>query len=319
MTQALLQVSHLKKYFPINRGFFSKARGKVYAVDDVSFELKRGRTLGLVGESGSGKTTIGRSVLRLIEPTDGKIFFDGTDIMELSPAEMRDMRRNMQIVFQDPYGSLTPRMRVFHLLKDPLTVHGLYRGAERERVATMMQKVGLRPEHMDRYPHEFSGGQRQRVSIARALMVNPKFLIADEPVSGLDVSVRAQIINLLVKLQQEFQLSCLLISHDLSMVKYMSDTIAVMYLGKVLEMAPRDTLFTDHRHPYTEALLSAIPVPLVREKRKRMILQGDLPSPIRPPPGCKFHPRCPHQKKSCEDVEPILRSVGDAHWVACHR
>jgi oligopeptide transport system ATP-binding protein len=314
----LLTVSHLKKYFPIDGGLFSRSRRKVHAVDDVSFTLQSGETLGLVGESGSGKTTVGRSILRLIEPTAGDILFDGKNIVGLTGPELRELRRHMQIIFQDPYGSLTPRMRLINLLKEPLTVHGISPGKERERVAYIMEKVGLRPEHMDRYPHEFSGGQKQRISIARALVVNPKLLIADEPVSALDVSIRAQIVNLLVRLQQEFNLSYLLISHDLSVVKYMSDRIAVMYLGKIVEMAPRQVLYTHFKHPYTEALLSAIPLPLIGKKRERIILKGDVPSPIRPPQGCRFHPRCSYRMDQCENLEPVLKDAGDSHFVACH-
>jgi oligopeptide transport system ATP-binding protein len=316
--QALLTVSHLKKYFPIGGGIFSKVEGNVYAVDDVSFELKKGETLGLVGESGSGKTTTGRCILRLIEPTSGEILFEGRNITGLPYSEVRELRREMQIIFQDPYGSLTPRMRLFTLLKEPLRIHGINTGSERERVAYIMEKVGLRPEHMDRYPHEFSGGQRQRISIARALIINPKLLIADEPVSALDVSIRAQIINLLVRLQQEFNLSILLISHDLSMVKYMSNRIAVMYLGKIMEIAEHEGLYTNHQHPYTEALLSAIPVPVIRDKKERIILKGDVPSPIKPPPGCKFHPRCVYRMEQCERIEPELKDLGNGHFVACH-
>jgi oligopeptide transport system ATP-binding protein len=318
MAQALLTVSHLKKYFPILGGIFTREKRNVHAVDDICFELQKGETLALVGESGSGKTTTGRLILRLIVPSSGEIVFEGKNILSLSDSEMKKCRLDMQMIFQDPYGCLTPRLKVFSLLKEPLTIHGFCVGEERERVAYMMNKVGLRPEHMDRYPHEFSGGQRQRINIARALMVNPKFLIADEPVSALDVSIRAQIINLMVKLQQEFHLTYFLISHDLSLVNYMSDRIAVMYLGKIVELAPREELYRSYRHPYTEALLSAIPALGKRRRRERIVLKGDIPSPVHPPSGCRFHPRCSRCADLCTTMEPQLRDMGNGHFVACH-
>ncbi len=318
MAQALLTVSNLKKYFPILGRIFTRGKRSVHAVDDVSFELQKGETLALVGESGSGKTTTGRLILRLIVPNSGGIIFDGKNILTLSDSEMKKSRRDMQMIFQDPYGCLTPRLKVFSLLKEPLTIHGLAIGEERDRVAYMMNKVGLRPEHMDRYPHEFSGGQRQRINIARALMVNPKFLIADEPVSALDVSIRAQIINLMVKLQQDFDLTYLLISHDLSMVNYMSDRIAVMYLGKIVELAPRGDLYRHSQHPYTKALLSAIPTLGKRKKRERIVLKGDIPSPIHPPSGCRFHTRCRYALSKCYEEEPFFHQVEDGRWIACH-
>jgi oligopeptide/dipeptide ABC transporter ATP-binding protein len=291
----------------------------VLAVDGVSFAIRKQETLGLVGESGCGKTTTGRCILRLIEPTEGEIYFDGTDLVKLPPEEMGRLRRQMQIIFQDPYGCLTPRMRLGSLLMEPLEVHRIgSRFERRERVAWMLERVGLRPEYVHRYPHEFSGGQRQRISIARALMVNPKLIIADEPVSALDVSIRAQILNLLVELQQEFHLSYLLISHDLSVVRYMCDRVAVMYLGRIVEMGTRDEIFDNVRHPYTEALLSAIPVPVVKKRKERIVLNGDVPSPIRPPSGCKFHPRCKNRAEECEVVEPVLTDLGHGHLVACH-
>lgn len=315
----ILTVSHLKKYFSIKgEGLFSK-RKTVYAVDDVSLKIDRGETLGLVGESGSGKTTIGRCILRLIEPTAGEIFFEGQNVIGVPHAKMRDLRRKMQIIFQDPYGSLTPRLRLLDLLSEPLEIHGVGTKSERrELVASMMQKVGLKPEHIHRYPHEFSGGQRQRISIARAIIVNPQLIIADEPVSALDVSIRAQVLNLMAELQREFNLSYLLIAHDLSVVKYMSDRIAVMYLGRIVELAPRNDLYGNHQHPYTKALLSAIPMPSIREKGERIILKGDVPSPIKPPRGCRFHPRCVYRMEECERIEPELKNLGDGHWVACH-
>jgi oligopeptide transport system ATP-binding protein len=319
LNTSILKVAHLKKYFLIKgEGLFGR-RKDIYAVDGVSFTIDKQETLGLVGESGCGKTTVGRCLLQLIEPTSGEIFFEGMNIVGMSRDKMRDLRREMQIIFQDPYGCLTPRMRLSALLMEPLEVHSIGTRSERkDRVAYILERVGLRPEHMQRYPHEFSGGQRQRISIARALMVNPKLIIADEPVSALDVSIRAQILNLLVELQQEFYLAYLLISHDLSVVKYMCDRIAVMSLGKIVEMAHRDEIYENYQHPYTEALLSAIPVPAVRERRGRIVLKGDVPSPINPPLGCRFHPRCSYRVEQCDQIEPELKDLGDGHFVACH-
>jgi len=309
----IVQVICLKKYFPM------KAGKTVYAVDGVSFDLNKGETLGLVGESGSGKSTVARCMLQLLRPTGGDVLFEGQNLVGLSEARLKSFRRQMQIIFQDPYGSLTPRMKISSLLGEPLEVHGIESKEQRkERIATLLQKVGLKPEHMDRYPHEFSGGQRQRISIARALMLNPKVLIADEPVSALDVSVRAQILNLLVELQKEFDLSSLFVSHDLSVIKYMCERIMVMYLGRLVEMAPKQALFSNHQHPYTMALISAIPVPAVREKRQRVVLQGDMPSPSRPPSGCRFHTRCPSKIDGCDKEEPLLKNIGEGHYVACH-
>jgi oligopeptide/dipeptide ABC transporter ATP-binding protein len=315
----VMEVRHLKKYFFLKGKEFFRPPKTVYAVDDVSLFIHKGETLGLVGESGSGKTTVGRCLLRLIEPTAGEISFEGNNIADAPPEKMRVLRRWMQIVFQDPYGSLTSRMKILDLLTEPLAIHGIGTKSDRkDRVASIMSKVGLKPEHMQRFPHEFSGGQRQRISIARAIILEPKLVIADEPVSALDVSVRAQVLNLMANLQSELGLAYLLISHDLSVVKYMSDRIAVMYLGKIVEVAPRDELYFNHQHPYTEALLSAIPLPKVRARRERIILEGDVPSPLKPPPGCKFHPRCPRRMDRCGQVEPDFKELKPGHFVACH-
>ena len=317
--QPLLTVGLLKKYFPLDRGMFSRTKAVVRAVDGVSFELQKGETLGLVGESGSGKTTVGRCILRLIKPTSGDVLFDNMNVTRLPASELKRLRRQMQIIFQDPYGCLTPRMRIRTILKEPLEIHGIGTKADRtDRVVTILRRVGLRPEHMNRFPHEFSGGQRQRIAIARTLMVNPELIIADEPVSALDVSIQAQIINLLVALQRELGLSYLLISHDLSVVHYMCDRIAVMYLGKIVEMTSRSELYLNPLHPYTQALLSAIPEPNTGPKREKILLGGEVPSPINPPAGCSFHPRCNYKMETCTKVEPLLKGVGDSHWVSCH-
>jgi oligopeptide/dipeptide ABC transporter ATP-binding protein len=317
--EPLLRVDHLKKYFPLARGPLTAKHGQVHAVDDVSFTINPGETLGLVGESGCGKTTVGRCLLRLIEPTAGQIRFEGTEIAGLSRMAMKGVRRNMQIIFQDPFGSLPPRMRLRTILTEPQEVHGVGSPPERmEAAMAMLQKVGLSSEHMHRYPHEFSGGQRQRIAIARALMLHPKLVIADEPVSALDVSIRAQILNLMVRLQAEMGLSYLFISHDLSLVKYMSDRIGVMYLGRIVELAGREELYRRPLHPYTEALLSAILEPKIQPKRKGLYLGGEVPSPIAPPSGCHFHPRCPCRAPDCEEIRPELRDAGGGHWVACH-
>lgn len=309
----IVQVVCLKKYFPMRGG------KTVYAVDGVSFDLKKRETLGLVGESGSGKSTVARCMLQLLRPTQGDILFEGQNLVGLSEARLKNFRGQMQIIFQDPYGSLTPRMRISALLSEPLEVHKVgNKKQRREMVINLLQKVGLKPEHMNRYPHEFSGGQRQRISIARALMLNPKVLIADEPVSALDVSIRAQILNLLVDLQREYTLSYLFVSHDLSVIKYMCERVMVMYLGKIVEVAPKKELFSNHQHPYTMALVSAIPVPAVRENMQRVVLQGDVPSPSNPPSGCKFHTRCPSRMDLCEKLEPTLKKIGEDHYVACH-
>jgi oligopeptide transport system ATP-binding protein len=319
MAQPLLQVKNLKKYFPIKGGIFSKTVGHVQAVDDISFDLYPGETVGLVGESGCGKSTAARTILRLIEPTGGEVFFEGQDILKLGKKPMRTLRRQMQIIFQDPYASLNPRMTVASIVGEPLEIHKIAKGrAKEERVANILEKVGLRPEHMRRYPHEFSGGQRQRIGIARALALNPKLIIGDEPVSALDVSIQAQVINLLEDLQREFNLTYLIIAHDLSVVEHISDRVAVMYLGKIVELATDRELYENPSHPYTEALLSAVPRPDPSIKKQRIILPGDVPSPINPPSGCRFHTRCLYAKADCKTVEPPLQDIGDGHYVACH-
>jgi peptide/nickel transport system ATP-binding protein/oligopeptide transport system ATP-binding protein len=316
----LLEVANLKKHFPIRKGILSRIVGQVFAVDGISFHIDRGETLGLVGESGCGKSTAGKTILKLIEPTSGSIRVEGTDITALGKAEMRPYRRQMQIIFQDPYSSLNPRMSAGGIVGEPLTIHGIARGKEKEeRVIALFERVGLRPEHMAKYPHEFSGGQRQRIGIARALALNPHLIIGDEPVSALDVSIQAQVINLLIDLQEEYKLSYLFIAHDLAVVEHISHRIAVMYLGRIVEMTDKTTLFKRALHPYTEALLSAVPIPDPKIKRgKRIILKGDVPSPINPPSGCHFHTRCPYAMKRCLEEVPPLREIDKGHWVACH-
>ena len=317
--ETLLEVTNLKKYFPIKGGVFSKTVGFVYAVDDVSFTVDKGETLGLVGESGCGKSTTGRSILRLIEPTDGTVTFEGQDVTALDKNAMRALRREMQIIFQDPYASLNPRMTVGSIVGEPLEIHKIARGREKtDRVASLLQKVGLRAEDMRKYPHEFSGGQRQRIGIARALALNPKLIVCDEPVSALDVSIQAQVINLLEDLQEEFGLSYLFIAHNLNVVEHISNRVAVMYLGQIVELASDTDLYNDAQHPYTEALLSAVPIPDPTVKKKRIILQGDVPSPIDPPSGCHFHTRCMYKEKICEEEAPEFKHIGGGHWVACH-
>lgn len=316
----LLEVKNLVKHFPITKGIiFSKQVGAVKAVDGISFTVNRGETLGLVGESGCGKTTTGRVILRLIEPTSGEVWFDGKNVPELRKDELRELRKDMQIIFQDPYASLNPRMTVGDIIAEPLHIHGLAKGKEREkRVQKLLDVVGLSSFHARRFPHEFSGGQRQRIGIARALAVNPKLIICDEPVSALDVSIQAQVINLLQDLQKEFGLTYLFIAHDLSVVKHISDRVAVMYLGKIVELADKERLYANPKHPYTQALLSAIPIADPTVKKERIILKGDVPSPINPPSGCRFHTRCPYAMDICKQVEPEFIDTGDGHFVACH-
>jgi len=319
MDAPLLTVTDLKKHFRVRRGVPWEQAGVVRAVDGVSFTLRKGETLGLVGESGCGKSTTGRCILRLLEPTAGKVVFDGLSVFDASKEEMRRLRRQMQIIFQDPYSSLNPRMSVEQIVGEGMVIHRLARGAERrDRTADLLRKVGLSPDHMKRYPHEFSGGQRQRIGIARALAVSPSLIIADEPISALDVSIQAQVLNLLQDLQEEFGLTYLLIAHDLRVVEHISDRVAVMYLGQIVELADSQELYRNPLHPYTQALMSAIPVPDPTVKRERIILKGDPPSPLRPPSGCRFHTRCPKRFEPCDREEPVLREVQRGHWVSCH-
>jgi len=321
-TTPLIQVTGLKKYFPVRSGLFSRVSAWVKAVDDITLHVDHGETLGLVGESGCGKTTVGRSILRLMEPTAGEINFEGEDLLALTPRELRQARRRMQIIFQDPYSSLNPRMTIGSIVSEPLKIHKIAKGQELlDRVNQLFVKVGLRPEHQSRYPHEFSGGQRQRVGIARALALNPKFIVCDEAVSALDVSIQAQILNLLRDLQKEFHLSYLFITHDLNVVQYLADRIAVMYLGQLAEVAPTEGLFATPKHPYTQPLLSATPVPDPPAVSQRMILSGDAPSPLNPPTGCRFHPRCPQVMDICKTTNPPLIQIGPSekgHQVWCH-
>ncbi|WP_054958313.1 ABC transporter ATP-binding protein [Paenibacillus dakarensis] len=319
MSQALIEVNDLKKYFPVRGGVFQRTVGNVKAVDGVSFSINRGESFGLVGESGCGKSTIGRTILRLLEKTDGNVIFNGQDIHDLSKSQMRGMRKKMQIVFQDPFSSLNPRIKIGEAIGEALLDHGLVSRKElKERVIETLKICGLADYHYDRFPHEFSGGQRQRIGIARALIMNPEFIVADEPVSALDVSIQAQIINLLSDLQREKQLTYLFISHDLSVVEHLCDRIGVMYLGSMVEMAPKEELFRNPLHPYTKALLSAVPVPDPLYKRDRIVLKGDIPSPANPPSGCKFHTRCPLATDLCKQQVPEYRNMGDNHFVACH-
>ncbi|MBI1824360.1 MAG: dipeptide ABC transporter ATP-binding protein [Nitrospirae bacterium] len=314
----LLSVVHLKKYFPVKEGFFSSGNKAVHAVDDVSFELQEGEVLGLVGESGSGKSTTGRLILRLIEPTSGEVYYRGENILKAESGRMRSLRKEIQIIFQDPYSSLNPRMTIGKILEEPYIIHKTGNKAERkEKVLRLLEKIGLHPDAVKRYPHEFSGGQRQRVGIARAIALSPKLIIADEPISSLDVSIQAQIINLLEDLQKEFNLSLLFIAHDLNMVRHLSNRVAVMYLGRIVELAQTDELFRNPKHPYTEALLSAIPIPDPEKKGQKILLSGDIPSPIDLPAGCRFQSRCPKKIKECETFDPPLFSVNENHFAAC--
>ena len=315
----VIEVKDLKKHFPIKKGLLRRTVGHVYAVDGVSFTVKSGETLGLVGESGCGKTTAGRAVLRLTEPTSGSIQVDGTEITGLSKAELRPYRRQMQIIFQDPFSSLNPRQTAGDIVGEPLLVHGVANTKERqEQVSALFARVGLRPAQMSNYPHQFSGGQRQRIGIARALALGPKLIVGDEPVSALDVSIQAQVINLLMDLQRERQLSYLFISHNLAVVEHISHQIAVMYLGRIVEYADTRSIFTRAQHPYTEALLSAVPVPDPAIKRQKRVLQGDVPSPVKPPSGCHFHTRCPYAEARCKVESPPLREIAPGHHVSCH-
>jgi oligopeptide/dipeptide ABC transporter ATP-binding protein len=316
----LLSVRDLRKYFPVRTGLFGRARGAVRAVDGVSFDLASGETLGVVGESGCGKTTLGRSILRLVEPTSGAVVFDGIDVLAQKGKALRTLRRQMQIVFQDPFSSLNPRMRIGAIVREGLVVHRLAEGAEADkRVRQLLEEVGLRPEYASHYPHEFSGGQRQRVGIARALAVSPRFIVCDEPVSALDVSVQAQVINLLRDLQRDRHLTYLFIAHDLSVVEHMATRVAVMYLGRIVELATSAELYRDPLMPYTQALLSAVPIPDPTTRRSRIVLAGDVPSPANPPSGCVFHPRCHHPAKdaACAKIVPPLEEKAPGHWVAC--
>lgn len=319
MSETILKVENLKKYFPIKGGLFQKTIGNVKAVDGVSFEIKKGETLGLVGESGCGKSTTGRTILRLLDKTEGLVEYKGTDIHTLNKKEMRNLRTDMQIVFQDPYSSLNPRMSVGEIIGEAVIHHGIVGKKEaRELVLETMKICGLAPYQIDRFPHEFSGGQRQRIGIARALILNPSFIVADEPVSALDVSIQAQIINLLSDLQEKRDLTYLFISHDLSVVEHLSTKVGVMYLGSMVELAPRAEIYKNPLHPYTKALFSAIPVPDPTVRKERIILTGDIPSPANPPKGCKFHTRCPYAKDICKNEPPKYKDVGGGHLVACH-
>ena len=321
MNTPLLQVKNLVKRFPVKGGLLQREVGRVHAVDGLSFELTAGETLGVVGESGCGKSTMGRCLLRLIEPTSGEVWFEGKNVTSMGKNDLRAMARDMQIIFQDPYASLNPRMTVAAIIGEALTIHKLAptKEAYQARIVELLETVGLSADHMRRYPHEFSGGQRQRIGIARALAVNPKLVVCDEAVSALDVSIQAQVINLLEDLQEQFGLTYIFIAHDLSVVEHISDRVAVMYLGRIVEIAPARDLYVTPRHPYTEALLSAVPIPDPTIKRKRVMLQGDVPSPINPPTGCHFHTRCPKaQHPRCSTEKPQLEQAADGHWVACH-
>jgi peptide/nickel transport system ATP-binding protein len=317
----LIEARGLKKYFPVKQGVLAREAARVHAVDDVTFAVHEGETLGLVGESGCGKSTLGRTLVRLLPPSDGDVLFQGRSIGRLGPRALRPLRREMQMVFQDPYASLNPRKRVGSIIGDPMKIHKVGDKRERrQRVQELLETVGLSPEHYNRFPHEFSGGQRQRIGVARALALRPKLVVADEPVSALDVSIQAQMINLLEDLQDEFRLTYIFIAHDLGVVRHVSDRIAVMYLGKLVELSPAEELYTRPIMPYTEALLSAVPIPDpdLSEKRERIVLEGDVPSPIDPPSGCRFHPRCRYMTDVCRQVEPPLTDYGNGHLAACH-
>jgi oligopeptide/dipeptide ABC transporter ATP-binding protein len=317
----LIELRHVKKYFPIRKGVLQREVARVHAVDDVSFAVREGETLGLVGESGCGKSTLGRTIVRLLEPTDGQILFRGQQIEEMGPRRLRPLRREMQMVFQDPYASLNPRKRVGTIIGDPLKIHKIGDKKQRKaQVEELLETVGLSPEHFNRFPHEFSGGQRQRIGIARALALRPKLIVADEPVSALDVSIQSQMLNLLEDLQNEFKLTYIFIAHDLGVVRHVSDRIAVMYLGKLVELSPAEELYERPIMPYTEALLSAVPIPDpdLSAQRERIVLEGDVPSPIDPPSGCRFHPRCRYATEICSQVEPPLTDYGNGHLAACH-
>jgi oligopeptide transport system ATP-binding protein len=321
-TEPLLEVKNVKKYFPIRAGIFRRTVGYIKAVDDITFHIEKGETLGLVGESGCGKSTTGATILRLEDVTEGTIAFKGKSIFSLDKKESKQMCRNIQIIFQDPYSSLNPRMNVTDIVGEPLALHGLVKNRKEkyQKVKEIFEKVGITEEQMKRYPHEFSGGQRQRIGIARAIAVNPDLIVADEPVSALDVSIQAQVINLLQDLQKEFGLTYLFIAHDLSVVEHISDRIAVMYLGKIVEVAQKDVLYNNPMHPYTKSLIESVPIadPKLARKKKRKVLQGDVPSPSNPPQGCRFHTRCPKVMEICKHEEPIFKDYGDEHFVACH-
>ena len=317
--QTHIRVKNLKKYFPIKQGIFKREKKMVYAVDDVSFEIVQGETLGLVGESGCGKSTVGMTIMRLIEPTAGEVVFDGTNIFQLDDESLRGIRKKMAVIFQDPYSSIDPRMQILDIVAEPLKTHtSLKNSALRERVLGLLSQVGLGREHMYRYPHEFSGGQRQRVAIARALALNPSFLILDEPTSALDVSVQAQVLNLISDLQRQMNLTFLFISHNLAVVEHISHRIIIMYLGKIVEMGNTSSIFSNPQHPYAEALLSAIPNPDIDQQNKQILLKGDVPSPVNIPSGCNFHTRCPHVMDICRTQEPVLKQLGKDHCAACH-
>lgn len=314
-----LIVQGLRKYYPVHMNFFGKPSAQVKAVDGVNLAVKKGETFGLVGESGCGKTTLGRCILRLEEPSEGKVFFENQDILAYNHRRLRRLRRDMQMIFQDPYSSLNPRKTVGQIVGDPFSIHGIFtRRNRREKVKELLEIVGIQPDQFDSYPHQFSGGQRQRIGVARALALNPKLVIADEPVSALDVSIQAQILNLLVRLQRQFDLTYILISHDLGVVRHISDRVAVMYFGRIMELGSSELLFDHPLHPYTEALISAIPIPARQRRHERIVLEGDVPGSVNPPSGCRFHPRCKYRQSVCKQHEPLMREVENEHWVACY-